>query len=455
MQIRDKLTLLFMGIVALILGGATIAIYYSSAIYRQEEFYSRMESKARNVAQLLIDVEEVDVNLLYRMEKNNPVSLPKEKIIIIDYQDQVLYNSGDFIPLKLSSALLNKIRLEEKVRFNEGQYDVLGFLYADKFERVVVLAAAVDIYGYSKLTNLRNVLLLVFGAGIVLTFFSGRFLSHRALKSITTVVGQVELIGVDNLSYRLDEGNGKDEIAKLLQTFNALLHRLESTFEMQKNFIANASHELRTPLTAITGQLEVSLMQKRTKDEYVSALKSVLEDMTNLNRLSNRLLLLAQTSTEVPTGSFVKLRIDEVLWDSVAEIDRRSCLYKTTINFDKGLDEDKMWILGNEQLLKTVFINLMDNGCKYSKTHEVNIELLADGQFLQIIFSDKGIGIPPEDLINIFEPFHRGSNVQKIQGHGIGLSLVKQILKLHKSNISVKSAEGEGSDFKIFFPAIY
>ncbi len=338
MQIRDKLTLLFMGIVALILGAATMAVYYSSSIYRQEEFYSRMESKARNVAQMLIDVEEIDVNLLYRLEKNNPVSLPKEKIIIINYQDQVLYNSGDFIPLNISNELLNTIRLEEIVRYREGQYDVVGFLYADKFERVVVLAAAVDIYGYSKLQNLRNVLLLVFGGGLILTFFSGRFLSHRALKPISKVVGQIETIGIENLSYRREEGKCKDEISRLSHTFNALLNRLEAAFEMQKNFIANASHELRTPLTAVTGQLEVSLMQKRTEDEYIAAIKSVLEDMKNLNRLSNRLLLLAQTNSETPTGSFSKVRIDEVLWESVAEICRRNSVYQANDSFDEGLD---------------------------------------------------------------------------------------------------------------------
>lgn len=452
MQIRDKLNLLFMAIVALILGAATIAIYYSSADYRQEEFYSRMESKARNVVQLLIDVEEVDVDLLYRMEKNNPVSLPKEKIIIINHQGQVLYNSGDFIPLKLSNELLDKIRLGEIIRYKEGQYDVVGFLYADKFERVVVLAAAVDIYGYSKLLNLRNVLIMVFAGGLVLTFFSGRFLSHRALRPISRIISEIETIEVENLASRLDEGNGKDEISKLSQTFNALLYRLEAAFAMQKNFIANASHELRTPLTAVTGQLEVSLMHTRSEEEYIATIKSVLEDMKNLNRLSNRLLLLAQTSSEAPSGHLTKIRIDEVLWESVGEINKRNSLYQTKIIFSKDLGEDKLWIQGNDQLLKIAFINLIDNGCKYSSCHEVKVQLSAEDHSVQIKFTDNGIGILPEDLEHVFEPFHRGGNVQKIEGHGIGLSLVKQIAKLHKGSLTVLSTPGEGSEFTLLFP---
>jgi signal transduction histidine kinase len=452
MQIKDKLTLLFIGIVALILGVATLTIYYSSAQYRKEEFYSRMESKARNVAQLLIDVEEVDAELLHKIEKNSPVSLPNEEIIILNYKNQILYKSADKIPLNLSKAILDKIRVQEVVRYNEGPYEVLGFLYADKLDRVVVLSAAVDIYGYSKLQNLRNVLLGVFGTGLLLTFISARFFSHRALKPISEIIKQMEKIGIDNLSSRLNLGNGKDEIARLAQTFNAMLQRLEAAFVMQKNFIANASHELRTPLTSVTGQLELSLMQHRTEREYISTIKSVLEDIKNLNLLSDRLLLLAQTSSEIPNGSFSKIRVDEVLWQSVSEINKRNPLYQTHILFDQQLDEDRLWILGNEHLLKIAFINLMDNGCKYSELQEVKVKLLAGDKFIQVKFLDQGIGIPSEDLEHIFEPFHRGKNVQKIKGHGIGLSLVKQIAKLHKGILAVNSQDGNGSEFTLLFP---
>jgi len=94
-------------------------------------------------------------------------------------------------------------------------------------------------------------------------------------------------------------GNGKDELARLAMTFNGMLRRIAEAFTIQKNFIANPLHELRTPLTAISGQLEVILLKERSQEDCQYTLKSVLEDIKNLNSLYNKLLLLAQASSDV------------------------------------------------------------------------------------------------------------------------------------------------------------
>ncbi|MEQ8686229.1 MAG: histidine kinase dimerization/phospho-acceptor domain-containing protein [Imperialibacter sp.] len=298
MQIRDKLTFLFLLIVALIMGASSLAIYYLSAQYRKQEFYERIENKARNVAKLLIEVEEVDAELLRKIEENNPVSLPNEEITIFDYQNQVLYSSEGEQTVAVNEPLLNRIRLEGEVRFVFGNQEVLGVLFTDQYDRVVVVASATDIFGYRKLDNLRNVLFIVFGAGLLFTFISGRIFAQRTLSPISRVIAQVDAIGISNLSSRVDEGNQTDELAHLAGTFNEMLDRLEEAFKLQKNFIANASHELRTPLTAITGQLEVTLLSDRTAEDYKRTVNSVLDDIKSLNYLSNRLLLLAQASSE-------------------------------------------------------------------------------------------------------------------------------------------------------------
>ena len=108
--------------------------------------------------------------------------------------------------------------------------------------------------------------------------------------------------------------------ARLAKTFNKMLERLETSFAMQKNFIANASHELRTPLTSINGQLEVLMMKDRSTAEYKTALRSVLDDIRSLIDLSNRLLLIARTSAEGPVNFNKKIRIDEILWQAQEEI---------------------------------------------------------------------------------------------------------------------------------------
>ncbi|MEQ9373736.1 MAG: HAMP domain-containing sensor histidine kinase [Imperialibacter sp.] len=451
MQIRDKLTFLFLLIVALIMGASSLAIYYLSAQYRKQEFYERIENKARNVAKLLIEVEEVDAELLRKIEENNPVSLPNEEITIFDYQNQVLYSSEGEQTVAVNEPLLNRIRLEGEVRFVFGNQEVLGVLFTDQYDRVVVVASATDIFGYRKLDNLRNVLFIVFGAGLLFTFVSGRIFARRTLSPISRVIAQVDAIGISNLSSRVDEGNQTDELAHLAGTFNEMLDRLEEAFKLQKNFIANASHELRTPLTAITGQLEVTLLNDRTAEDYKRTVNSVLDDIKSLNYLSNRLLLLAQASSESVESSFGSIRVDEVLWQSAGELQKRNPSYKVSISFNEDLEDDQMTIVGNEQLIKTALLNLMDNGCKYSDPHEVQVNVEPDRGQLVLTFRDFGIGIDEEEQELIFEPFHRGSNAQNIKGHGIGLSLVQRIVKLHEGTLTLMSKKGKGSTFTLTF----
>ncbi|MEQ8530766.1 MAG: HAMP domain-containing sensor histidine kinase [Imperialibacter sp.] len=452
MQIRDKLTFLFLLIVALIMGASSLAIYYLSAQYRKQEFYERIENKARNVAKLLIEVEEVDAELLRKIEENNPVSLPNEEITIFDYQNQVLYSSEGEQTVAVNEPLLNRIRLEGEVRFVFGNQEVLGVLFTDQYDRVVVVASATDIFGYRKLDNLRNVLFIVFGAGLLFTFISGRIFAQRTLSPISRVIAQVDAIGISNLSSRVDEGNQTDELAQLAGTFNDMLDRLEEAFKLQKNFIANASHELRTPLTAITGQLEVTLLSDRSAEDYKRTVNSVLDDIKNLNYLSNRLLLLAQASSESVEGSFGSIRVDELIWQSAGELQKRNPSYKVAISFNEDLEDDQLTIVGNEQLIKTALLNLMDNGCKYSDPHEVQVSVEPDKGQLVLTFRDLGIGIDEEEQELIFEPFHRGSNAQNIKGHGIGLSLVQRIVKLHEGTLTLMSKKGKGSTFTLTLP---
>lgn len=453
MNIRTKLTLRFIIVTAVILLLASFFIYVFSADYREEEFYTRLENKANNTAKLLIEVDEVDVNLLRRLEENNPISLPEEKITIYNFRDSVLFTTDESRAIHISQDLLQQIRLEEQVRYRQGDYEVLGFLFKAKYDRFVVVAAAIDVYGWKKVKNLRFILIVVFASSIVVVSFTGWLYAGRALDPIAKVVNQVADISINSLNRRVDEGNGKDEIAKLAQTFNTMLKRLENSFITQKNFIANASHELRTPLTAITGQIEVTLLNSRTPQDYQDVLNSILEDIKNLNLLSNRLLLLAQTSSEERQKKMTKIRIDELIWQAKEELTKLNPEFVINIDLNENLDdESKLTIQGDEQLIKIALANVMENGCKYSTDHSVNVFIQSKfTQKLEIIFRDKGIGIPAADLKNIFQPFSRGSNTQGIKGHGIGLSMVQGIVKLHSGEIEVLSEENKGTSVRLTF----
>ena len=281
---------------------------------------------------------------------------------------------------------------------------------------------------------------------------AGWFYSGRALKPISNVVKKVEEISITSLHLRVPEGNGTDEIGRLAKTFNKMLERLESSFAMQKNFIANASHELRTPLTSINGQIEVLMMKDRSTSEYKSALESVLEDIRSLIDLSNRLLLIARTSAESPAIPENKIRIDEVLWQARDEIRKFNNDFHINILIDDSLtDSDQMMITGDEYLLKVAVSNIIENACKFSPDNSVNINLEHCENCIEIIFKDKGIGISEADMAKIFEPFYRGANTVSVPGTGIGLSLVKRIIENYNGTIEISSQSGQGTTVRIKF----
>ena len=453
MEIRKKLLYQFIGIVAMILLLSSLSVYISFSGGRKEEFYDRLGSKAKMVAQMLIDIDEIDAELLKRIEKNNPVSLPNEKIIIYDYQDKIVYSTDDDQLLAISPELITEVRLKEEVRLKQMPYEILGQFYAGKYDRYVVFAAATDIYGLGKLKRLRIILLIVFIISLFIVFISGKIFVSRALTPISKIMSQVGAIGVSTLDARISEGNGKDELSQLAQTFNKMLERIESAFKTQKNFIANASHELRTPLTVITGHLEVTLMNARKNEEYRKTIISVLGNIKNLNHISNRLLQLAQASSEFSEADFSLIRIDEILWQSKKDVLKINDSYHININFSDSIDDEyKLNVKGNEQLLRTAISNLIDNGCKYSGDHTSDISINNENNKVIINFSDKGIGISEEELKMIFQPFYRAKNAIGTKGHGIGLSLVEKIITLHKGKITVKSEIMKGSAFTLSLP---
>jgi signal transduction histidine kinase len=284
-------------------------------------------------------------------------------------------------------------------------------------------------------------------------FIIGWFFSGRALKPINDVIKRVEDISITSLNLRVPVIHEKDEIGRLAGTFNNMLERLETSFGTQKVFISNASHELRTPLTSINGQLEVLMMKERSSEEYREALASVLDDIKSLIDLSNRLLLIARTSTQNPLKQEKKIRIDEILWQAPEEVKKFNNNFKISISLDPSLaDSDQMLIYGDESLLRVAVSNLIDNACKYSADKSVNVLIVQSGKWIEVHFKDNGIGIPAEDLKKVFEPFYRSSNALTYRGSGIGLQLVNQIIKSHNGEIKLTSQVGVGTEVVIMLP---
>ncbi|OFY45861.1 MAG: hypothetical protein A2Z69_00925 [Bacteroidetes bacterium RBG_13_44_24] len=454
MQIRTRLTLQFLLLGGLIMIIASVAIYYSSATYRRENFYDRLTNKAWSLSKLLLDTYGYDAERVRMAERNNPVKLQNEKIIVLDFKNEIIYTSDENGEIEIRNDVLERVRSSERVRYRQGFYEVLGVLYVSQYNRYVVVAAATDTEGLSYLNKLRLIMIIVFLISLILFFIAGWLYSGRALKPISDMVKEVEDISITSLNLRVPEGNGKDEIGKLARTFNRMLERLEISFSMQKDFIANASHELRTPLTAVNGQIEVLMMKDRSADEYKRELASVLDDIRSLIYLSNRLLLIARTSAEGPVNFSKKIQLDEILLQSRDEMIRFNNKYRINIFVDESLtDSDQMIITGDEYLIKTAVSNIIDNACKYSPDNTVSITIQHRGNLIKVVFEDRGIGIPEEELHKVFEPFYRSSNALSIRGSGIGLQLVSQIIRNHNGEIEIISKVGKGTIVTIKLPS--
>ena len=454
MQIRTRLTLQFLFIGAMIMILASLSIYYFSSKYREQAFSDRLKTKAKLISDLLLQSKFIGAERLEQLEKRNPLKLHNEKIIILTSLDDTLYTTDYNNEILIRYDILQNIRSGRQLFYRQGEYEVLGSLnHLGSDNRFVVIAAAVDKEGLRHLMQLRFILIVVCLISVFIFIISGWIYSGQALKPISGVINQVNDISITSLNMRVSEGNGHDEIGMLARTFNKMLERLEKSFAMQKDFIANASHELRTPLTSINGQLDVLLMKDRTNDEYKEAVSSVLDDTRSLIDNSNRLLLIARTSSEGPVNVSTHLRIDEVIWQARDEVLRFNKGYHVHISLDDSLsDPNDMQVVGDESLLKVAFMNLIENACKYSNDHSVKVNLLKSDEQIALLFIDKGIGIPDEDIKKIFEPFYRARNAKSIIGSGIGLPLVKQIISNHNGIIEVSSTVGKGTQFTVFLP---
>lgn len=441
MNIRTKLTLAFFCIVIVVVSAVSLSIYYFSAAYREHDFFRRLKNRAINTAKLLIEYEEVDASLLQRMERDNPANLPMQRIVVFNYKNQIMFMSEGTIDVPTDSALLNRVRLDGEVRFTREMQQVLGFMHTDRYDRFTVIATAVDTNGLDALHNLRSILLITFAASVVVVSVLGWIFSGRVLRPISRIVSEVDNITEENLEKRLDEGNNNDELGKLARTFNKMLVRLQRAFFAQRSFIANASHEIKTPITVMAGQIEVSLMQRRMPEYYIETLRSVLDGIKGMNKLSNQLLLLAQTSSDVHEFQFQQIRMDDVIWSAKEELSKAHPSYEIDVRFDIQMEDKDFTVVGEIELLRVAVLNLMDNGCKYSTDNTVVVTVNSHHDHLIVEFVNHGKTISFEEESRIFEPFFRGASGKKAKGFGIGLPLTKRIMDLHRASIRLDNSQ--------------
>lgn len=451
MKIRQKLTIQFVLLVSAIALVAFMGIYYIYQSYVSHRFFTRLRSKAITTAELLSEKSQIDASLLRKINESNRDLLYKENIIVFDNLNHEIYRSKDSLEFEIRKEMLVQNGSENE--YKDKDFEIIIVNYVASKRELLIVAGAVDLFGNDTLSNLRQVMLLlyfilVFAVGIIGWFFAG-----RALQPISDVINQVNGIYPQDFDKRLKVTNEEDEIGILTITFNQLLNRTEEAFKQQRFFISNVSHELKNPLSKIISQLEVVLLKDRQISDYKKTLNSVLEDIQNLSKLSHTLLELSRLTEENHSFLFSSLRLDELLWETKDLLKRNAPEYFVSVGFDNINDaETEFSVLGNPYLLRIALFNLLENGCKFSSNQTTNVKIKLKQNNIVIEFTNISQGISESDSLMIFQPFFRSNNTATVKGYGIGLSLVEKIAKLHGGNIKLTSNKAENTTFSLSIP---
>ncbi len=291
--------------------------------------------------------------------------------------------------------------------------------------------------------------LLIVAAGV------GYWLSRKALSPVDELVRTAREVTGTNLSLRLLKLDTGDELARLSDTLNEMLDRIEDAFHRITEFTADASHELRTPVSLIRTEAELALRRSRGEAEYKEALRHILLEAERTTGLLEQLLSLARADSgrEILELKPVDLRplLNQVVdgWRQVATI--------RGLQFFSKIDDRHGYVSGDETLLRRLADILLDNAMKYTPANgSVNMTLESKDDKLIVTVQDTGIGIAKEDHDKIFERFYRvdKARTRALGGAGLGLSIAEWIVAQHHGSIDVESSLGKGSTFRVELPMI-
>ena len=297
-----------------------------------------------------------------------------------------------------------------------------------------------------------SVFLVAVPLALILSGLGGYFLARKSLFPVAQMSSRAANISAANLDDRLPVNNPNDELGSLAIVLNALLDRLESSFEQQRRFMADASHELRTPLAIVRGESEVALSRDtRTVEEYQESLRIVNDESKCLSEIVEGLFTLARADSGELKVNVREVYLDELVADCVRSIrtlaDRR--------NIEIEFSSEETTIKGDEALLRRLFLNLLDNAVKYNVDNG-KIGIKVAGNTVTVSNTGDEIGEDQEKLI--FERFYR---IEKNRSHkhetltsgaGLGLSIAKRIAELHDAELVYRRSDSGENIFEISFP---
>ncbi len=449
-SIRVRLTLWYLLIFGSLLVVFSIYMYSLVSNDMHKRFDASLLRTSQSMANYFSEFRDRDNVEEEARETINSLKEGRESAAIFREGNLLAANNDDVVAAVTSTRILDTSPPDRKTAF-ATQREVNKRLVVYPFQKKGVNYVSAVLEPLDKLEgqigHIRKLFLFGFSAVLLLAAAGGFVLAQKSLQPMVTISAQAEQINARNLSERLNVAHPGDELGRLAGVFNALLARLDTSFGVMREFMADASHELRTPLTIIHGEAQVSLSHAHTADEYRQSLAIVRDQAKRMASIVSDMLALARADAGEQQLSMEDLYLNDLVTES--------CHAAQALVVQKGIElkcepSDDLLFHGNEELLRRMIVNLVDNAIRYTPSGgSVSVKLSSEPLVAHLTVSDTGIGIPPECIDRVFDRFYRvrDPRTQANGGSGLGLSIVKLAAESHHGSVDVVSEPGHGSTF--------
>lgn len=450
MLIKNKIIFGFVLLSSVLMMLFSVYIYVIYENNREKTFYERLKNKIAYTTEIYDKHDTLSEKVI--------TSIPEQSEYVFDENKKKIFfinpiNDYDF-DTNFFSNLNTKDEYHFHYRTKEEQHekDGLAITFYNKGVKNYAVITAYNQNGFEMLYSLKSILIYGNVILIFLITIAGYLLSYFALKPLNKLVHEIEAINPNDLNVKLIEGKNKDEVTIVANSFNGLLAKINSLVETQRSFISYASHELRTPLAAISGILETSIKYDKEVDTLQNSSSQAYKELNKAITLTNELLQLSKIESIDSQIKFLPVNLLELIMDVINNYKKINLLQEFDLFISDGyVQSNDITIKGNEDLLKTAISNIIDNAIKYSDGEKIflRMEMNTDEE-IKISIRDNGIGIETIDMDKIYNPMTRGVNTGKKEGYGLGLTLTKKIIDIHKGRIEIKSKLKQGTEVNVF-----
>ena len=464
-SVRARLTLWYVSALALILiiFGVAVYVMLSRALHRRvdQALSSTIEISIRSLTH---DAQEGQSRESAAQSTAAELSHPQQAMMIFDTDGKLLAEHPYEDNLHILLPDLNAIPADEVYLYTvagEGDANDRHRLAVRRVQippadtPYIILASQSLEAVEEELESLREILYFATPVLLLLAGLGGWFLARQGLAPVAAMARSARQIGSGSLDKQLPVANPRDELGQLATTFNDLLSRLNSAFAEQRRFMADASHELRTPLSIMSAAAGVTLKKThRNEEEYREAIEMMAQQTKRLSRIVNDLFTLARADA----GRYPLQKKALYLNDLLDEITRSGGVLASARNVKLMVsDFEEAPFHGDEDLLRQMVLNLVDNAVKFTPPGGVvKLDLTRKENQYLLSVSDTGSGITPDAREHVFERFYRADKARTREndgGGGLGLPIAKWIANAHDGEIELAASGADGSTFLVRLPA--